>query len=554
MSNKKRLGINCKEKRLKSNRFAALLRSNTAIVIAVGLLLITVYHLNFDYLPGNDATPNIYLALSLLREGNLSLDYKEFPSMFHWEIWTGKKWVRERIFCWDEKIYGVPVVDLYQRGLLRPRRESYFILESVHPNLYVGNYGLGPPLSLVPFFATFKLFIDDLESRTFFLWYSSKTIASLFVAASAVFVLLTAMRFVSRKASIIIALAYGLGTCVWTMSSQTFMQHAPTEFFVALGIYFLVRIQDRRIFASLCGLAFGAAVLCRPTCAVFVIAIGIYLMIVDRKSAIFFFVGGFPMAIVLGIYNSYYFGMPWSFGQTESAKLDATFKIGPEVESVWCTPLHVGLAGHLFSPSRGLFIYSPFIIFSIWGVWKAWREKKYLPLRPLFFGAMGIILIQAKWFDWWSGWSYGYRHIVDTMPIFAIYLIPVIDVAFKNKFWTSVFYAFLGWSIFAQVVGAFAYDVSGWNAKMLYKVQISQNTSPVFLDKPWEVADLVKTKGAKILNQKRMNIDRPKYRYRLWSLRDNMIFWYALHFNNSRTIKKQWIQNWSSQFRCNPPD
>jgi hypothetical protein len=444
----------------------------------------------------------------------------------------------------------VPAIDLYRKKLLRPAIHSYYIAETVRSNLYVGNYGLGPPLSLVPFFAIFKLFIDDLQNNSSFLWYSGKTIASLFVAGSAVFVLLSARRFVSRKASIIVALAYGLGTCVWAMSSQTLMQHAPTEFFVALGIYFLVRIQGGRIFALWCGLAFGAAVLCRPTCAVFVIAIGVYLITVDRRSAMLFIVGGLPMAIAVGIYNSYYFGTPWSFGQTESALLDAYFKIGSQVTSVWCTPLHVGLAGHLFSPSRGLLIYSPFIIFSIWGMWKAWREDEYLPLRPLFFGVIGIILIQSKWFDWWSGWSYGYRHIVDTAPIFAIFLIPVIDAALKNKLRKTAFYALLGWSICIQVVGAFAYDLSSWNAKTVYKVQISQNAPPVFLDKPWEVLDLIKSKNAKILEQERMDIDHPKYRYRLWSLRDNMILWYAQHFNSSRAMKKRKIRNWSSQFRC----
>ena len=529
------------------------LRSKTALLILLGVLLLALYHLNFSYLPGHDATPNVYLALSLLKEGNVSLDTAEYPFMFVWRIWNGKKWVVRGIRCWDQSISGIPAKKLKNEGLIRLVGERYFITKSIIPDLYVGNYGLGPPLFLAPFFAAAKLFVDDLENNHAFLWYSSKTIASLFVAGSAIFVLLTAMRFVGRKSALVIFLTYGLGTCVWSISSQAMMQHAPTEFFVAMGTYLLVRIQDRQTFAFWCGLAYGAAVISRPTCALLVFVVGLYLIIVDRKGALFFSLGVFPMALVLGIYNGYYFGAPWSFGQTESAKMDVAFKIGPGVDTVWATPLYIGLAGNLFSPSRGLFVYSPFIIFSIWGAWKAWRQETYLSLRPLIFGALAIIIVQAKWFDWWSGWSFGYRHIVDTIPIFAIYLIPVIDSIRANKVRSSIFFVLMVWAIFVQVLGAFAYDIGGWNNKKVYTVQIPLDGSPMVLDKRREVEELVKYKGAKILSREGMNIDLKRYRYRLWSIRDNMIFWYALNFNHSRERKKRGVQGWPDGFDCKVP-
>ena len=552
MSNK-RNRLKIKPKNTSGNRAAASLKSKTALVILVGVLLFTVYHLNWSYLPGHDATPNVYLALSLLKEGNVSLDTDEYPFMFVWRLWNGERWSVHTIRCWDQTISGVPAADLREKGLLRLVGERYFITKSLRPDLYVGNYGLGPPLCLAPFFAAAKLFVDDLESHNTFLWYSSKTIASLFVAASAVFVLLTAMRFVGRKAALIISLTYGLGTCVWSMSSQTMMQHAPTEFFISLAVYLLVRIQERRTFAFWCGLAFGAAVLCRPTCALFVVCVGIYLLIVDRKAAVIFLLGVFPMALSLMIYNGYYFGAPWSFGQTESAKMDVEFKVGPGVDTVWSTPLLIGLAGNLFSPSRGLFIISPFIVFSLWGVWIAWRQDKYLSLRPLILGAIAIIMIQAKWFDWWSGWSYGYRHIVDTTPIFAIYLIPVIDSILTSKLRSCIFFLLLGWAIFVQALGAFAYDIGGWNNKTYYTLHIPPDGLPMVLDTRRKAEHLIKNQGARILRQERMNIDLPKYRYRLWSIRDNMILWYALNFNDSRAMKKRGLRGWPAQFDCKIP-
>jgi len=75
------------------------------------IFFLAVYNSNFDYLPGNDARPNLYLPVSLLTEGNLSFEPAEVPFMFTWKM---KDQHGERLFdfySWEEKVGGRPLSD-----------------------------------------------------------------------------------------------------------------------------------------------------------------------------------------------------------------------------------------------------------------------------------------------------------------------------------------------------------------------------------------------------------------------------------------------------------
>ena len=52
---------------------------NAAWAAGIVVVLFAIYHLNGDFLPGNDAKPNVYLALSILDEGNLTFTPSEMP-------------------------------------------------------------------------------------------------------------------------------------------------------------------------------------------------------------------------------------------------------------------------------------------------------------------------------------------------------------------------------------------------------------------------------------------------------------------------------------------
>jgi len=245
------------------------------------------------------------------------------------------------------------------------------------------------------------------------------------------------------------------------------------------------------------------ATFCRPQSVVVAVCVGIYYLFTNRKHFYYYVLLGLPYALFLFIYNGYYFGDIFRFGQEIAAEKIGLATAG--ASSIWQTPVFSGLAGILFSPSRGLFVYSPFLIFSLLGIAVLKKLPYHKEFYPLVASLVIMLLLHSKWFVWWGGWSYGYRIIVDTVPLLTVLLIPAIRKISQNKFIFVIFSLTIIWSVYVQILGAYAYNVFGWNDK------------------------------------NNMDIDRQKYHYRLWSVTDSQISFYTTHFGESRQLKQDYI-------------
>jgi hypothetical protein len=303
-------------------------------------------------------------------------------------------------------------------------------------------------------------------------------------------------------------------------------------------IYSLLKARRGRSFGVFCGLSFAVAAACRPTVAVGVLAVGAGLLLADRKTFLFFCLGGAPVAAALGGYNSYYHGSPLSAGREAVDRRFASEKTGSP--DLWQTPLWEGAAGLLFSPSRGLLIFSPFLLFSVGGFARAWTDSRFKALRPLTVAAVGVLLIASKWFDWWGGWCFGYRPIVDATPLLAVPLVPPIESVARRGWALLLFLALLTWSIAVQFIGAFAYDSMSWNARVVaYELTLPDRRVETI---PAERADLgrvARENSGAPLREVRADIDQPRYRRHLWSVTDNQIFYCTRHFNVSRALRER---------------
>ncbi len=478
-------------------------RRRTAAAAAVlFVVLLGVYHLNGDFLYGNDPKPSLYQAAGLLKEGDLSFTPDEAPFAFTWLLGDPQADVRISFASWDADLDGRPARERRDAGDLTAPRPRYFLTPTRREGVYVSTFGPGPALAAVPVLGVLHLATGDVAAHPKALWYGGKFAAAALVAGSAVFVFLAVLPFTGLAWGLVIAAAYGLGTCVWSTSSQALWQHGPNEFFLALGTYLLLRPERSRWGTAWCGLAYGAAVACRPTSGVVVLAVGVYLLMRDRRALLHFVLGGLPIAFLLGAYNVHYFGSPLEFGQAAVGAAVAQFKTGSP--DLWQTPLWKGAAGLLISPSRGLLVYSPFLVFALWGAWVAWRDRTYHALRPVTVGAMLLFLVAAKWFDWWGGWCYGYRPIVDTAPLLAVCMAPAVPLL-RRRGAKAVFVVLLAWSVLVQVLGAFAYNTTGWNNRRAGRTHL--------------------------------NVDVPANRRRLWSVRDAQIPYYLTNFAEARQHK-----------------
>ena len=626
-------------------------------VVAVGLavVMLVVYHANGDFLPGNDATANLYLPVNLLRGRGLSFQPDEMPQMFLWHLRPPAGYQAKpadpsatkrpqnptqavsrrtvRIAAWDrpidakswqwlQKVHQPPWSnpptwrELWQTGWLRLAGPEYYLTPSKEPDRlgYVNQYGPGAGLTALPVFALLDWWAGGLEARPALLWYGGKFVASLCVALSVSLVYLTLCRMTRPLAALLIALLYGTATCVWSVSSQTLWQSGPNVLFLALAVYCLLQGDRSRPIGRAClwmaaaGLSAGWAVVCRPTSALVVLAVATALLLRairlgwiersrrssgwadqsgaasagqetgptgpgdqlgGRKAAASgeqsacsqsaaspmqpagrplaarwavagsFLLGTLPSAAFLAVYNTYYLGAPWRFGQVEVGRRLAQDQLG--TADAWSGNFLEGLYGQLISPGRGLLVYSPILAFAIWGMALAWRQRRYRAVRPLTVAALLLLLVQSKWFNWHGGWSFGYRLMVDAMPLAAVCAPPT--VRWIRRWWgLGILAAVLAvWSVAVQILGAFAYDVVGWNCREGLVVRLPDGRAVPVQTKEEAVALVRQTGGA--VQTVLMDVDQRPWRRRLWSIQDNPIRYYLEHFRSSRQRKHHLMQS-----------
>jgi GT2 family glycosyltransferase len=499
--------------------------------------LFAIYVGDGDPLPGGDATPNVHLAVTLLARGTLTYTPEADPFFFRWTVVQGGEVRSGKFRSWDERVDGQTMREHLASGTLRAPTPYYYLSATTKPGIYVSSYGAATGLFALPFVAAVYPFVDHLPERTELLWFLSKLAASFAVAASAWFLFLVAADHLRLSSAILLTLGYGLATCVWSVSSQALWQHAPGEFFLALGMFCLFR-RKRRFAPAVAGLAFGLAFLCRPTNIMAVLA-GFLVLLADRRALVRYLAGGLPVAVVFFAYNLHYFDKLIAFGQVTA--LAARVARGNTAE-LWKIPFAKALAGLLLSPARGLFVYSPIFVVSVWGGFRVWKERRWLPLRVAVLGALGILLVTARWRGWWGGWCYGYRLLVDMALLLAFVAIPVVEKLRARRGLTVLVGVLALWSVGTQALGAFVYDVGGWNGKQGFVAVTGARTEarPYFSTSE-EAAAYCRIHGCSYAPAS-LSVDQVRYNARLWGIRDNPILHYLQNLKQARQSRIMSLQ------------
>ena len=85
------------------------------------------------------------------------------------------------------------------------------------------------------------------------------------------------------------------------------------------------------------------------------------------------------------------------------------------------TPLPVGLYGTLLSPSRGLLVYSPFLLVAVVAVMIRRRQvlRHQLARTVVLWITLHVLAVSIR-AVWWGGHSFGPRLMVDLMPGFVV--------------------------------------------------------------------------------------------------------------------------------------
>ena len=148
------------------------------------------------------------------------------------------------------------------------------------------------------------------------------------------------------------------------------------------------------------------------------------------------------------------------------------------------------------------------MLFGFFGMLLTWRQRqRFAALIPLQVAMSIEFAVEALHFDWWGGWTYGPRPVVDTMGFLALSMAPAMETLVRTRWLHRLLIALLMYSIGIQFIGAWSYNLIGWN------------------------------------NKGNMNIDEPQHRHRLWSISDNQIMYYATALSTQRDVKLQIIQS-----------
>lgn len=230
-------------------------------------------------------------------------------------------------------------------------------------------------------------------------------IASLLMAGSTVVVLLTGRMLLPPSWSLAAVAVAALGTSVWSTASRALWSHTWQIFLLGIVVLLLVRLERGKDGGHplLMGTLLAWAYVVRPLSLLSLCGVGLYLLCCHRRLLVRFSLSaGFWLVLFVAFSR-------WLYG----TNLPGYFTTG----EFSVARLAIGLPTSLISPSRGLLVFSPWLL---WVAYLIARYRSRLPLPGLAALALALsglhLLIVGSFRAWWAGYSYGPRFAADVLP------------------------------------------------------------------------------------------------------------------------------------------
>jgi len=244
-------------------------------------------------------------------------------------------------------------------------------------------------------------------------------IASVITAAAAALFFIYVRQRLPLAPALLLGSLFALGTTAYSDSSRGLFQHGPAMLLLMAAILIYERLPKwGNIGSILLGLIAGYSYAVRP--ANLIIAPGFLLLMAftNRRT-----IPAYLAGVVAGVSPLFAFNLvtlgTWSspyYRYTQAAIANLSLPIGP-------------LVGVLLSPSRGLFVFSPFLLFVSLRLLPQYRRR--FGIRPLEILLIGFsfagVIGAARWEMWWGGQCYGPRLLTEAALSLCILLIPLLE-------------------------------------------------------------------------------------------------------------------------------
>jgi len=289
----------------------------------------------------------------------------------------------------------------------------------------------------------------------------AKLTASSLTALAVSFVFLLARRRLASAPALLIALGFGLGTNLWAGASQTLWQ---TETAVAAlsGVALCLAFPATQVTTPrlwIAALLLGVAGAARPQLAPAIAVLALSIAVGRRRRADLLAL--IPLAGMAGAVVS--LNLLW-FGHPLGAipQLEALHPTVHAVGTTFANPLW-GAAGLLFSPSRGILVFSP-IVAIVLAAWPALRRTGWRDdLRWWCGAAVAQFVFYSCYSVWWAGHTYGPRYLLDILPLLVPLAAAGMTWVLARQWRRRVAAIALVWSIVIAGTGAFVYPNELWN-------------------------------------------------------------------------------------------
>jgi hypothetical protein len=305
------------------------------------------------------------------------------------------------------------------------------VLES-HGGRLIAGRGFGIALALAPFYILArscglppKVVLSDRFNQLF---------AATWTALAVAFFFATVQQLRDPASVWFSTAAFALGSSLLSILSREVWQHTLLVLLCAAAVWLLAAPASggRRWRIAATGFALGWAIAARPTGILVVAPLAWVAWRRHRRQRAALLATLVPWVAATAVYNWVEFGSPLLFGQT----IIGASKFGTAEGRVFgLTPL-ASLAGALFSPGRGFFVFSPVFVVAVALLPLLLRRSRRReqgqtdpsddPLRPLVKPALVAILLNlaavAAWKQWAGGWTYGPRYLSDTLVFWGLLL------------------------------------------------------------------------------------------------------------------------------------
>ena len=275
-------------------------------------------------------------------------------------------------------------------------------------------------------------------------------------AAGVVFYWVILSQFQSQAIALASTAIFSFCTSIWSTATRALWQHGPLVLMLAIAMLLLARARRRPELIQYVALPLAMAYLVRPIAIISIVVLSTYVLLFYRAWFVRYMCWSMLVAIPWITYNFtiYHHAVPAYY---HSEAFSQSTRFGE------------GLLGNLLSPSRGLFVFSPVLLFALSGFALAMRDREQRPLN-LAYGAIivGNTIVVGAASRWWGGHTFGPRFMTDVIP-FLVYFTAFnfrLPETFRPRTQTAVSAAVAVLALVSLTIhahGALRYATWQWN-------------------------------------------------------------------------------------------